>query len=251
MRDYVKPDLELKLYIARIYDTGKNGDDRLQVRIVPDMIDYEGESLDNLPKYPSLFKGTFVNGFTEKNPNPETNQADEVMVIASYDFTVGYILGLTNRCYSSGTAPFQDSYGFSYVQDYLGARGLNSIEYENMVVDMWCSTDKGGIIILHDYKTGDLFVINSSGTCAVLQQDKIYLRVGSPNGANGSTGAKSNPFSSVTIDSGSVSIKTKVFDVDAENVLLGHHGLNVLGTISTVPIACDGVNLQAVKTIQI
>lgn len=248
MKEYSKPNLDLKVYRARIYDNGKNGDDRIQVRIIPEMIDYDGAMLDNLPRYPCAFKGKVINGFTEKEPNPDTGLADEVFVLATYDFTVGYILGLANLFYGCSDAPYQDSYGFSYVQNYLTGRGLNMIEYKDIVVDHWSNSNEGGVVILHNHKTGEVYVVNASGTCIVMQYDKIYLRVGSPNGKHG--GGK-KPFSSITITDNSIDIKAKLVNFDSENIVLGHHGYSVLGTLSTVPVACDGINLQPIDNVTI
>ena len=249
MRDYEKPSMDLKVYRARIYDCGKDGDDRIQVRIIPYMIEYEDSETGDLPRYPTLFKGNVINGYTEQNPNPQTKQADEVFVLATSDFTVGYVIGLANMFFNCSSIPYQDSYGFLSVQSYLSARGLHAIEYEDLVVDNWISTDEGGYIEFHNFKTGDKYIINSSGNCLAVLADKIYMRAGNPNGTK--NGGNDNPFSTMTMTNDSINFKTKNFDITAEKIALGHSGLNVLATVNSQAAAYNGLNLQPMKNVTI
>lgn len=250
MNTFEKPDTSLRLYKARIYSSGKDGDDRLQVRVLPYMADYEVSECGDLPRYPALIKGQIITGYSELSPNPKTNMADEVFIVATSDWTVGYVLGLANRFHDCSSTPYQESYGFLNIQDYLSTRGLDAIEYEDIYVDMWNSTQDGGFILMHNFKTGDVYVINASGTCIVMQADKIYLRVGSPNSSD--SGGNSGDRSTITMTNTAISFKTKLFDVDAEDVVLGHHGLKVLATLADPAITqtYNGMNLQPISTIK-
>ena len=249
MRELEKPSTSLKFYKARIYDNGKDGDDRIQVRIIPYMIDYEESECGDLPRYPALLRGMVFNGYTEKNPNPKTKKADEVMVLATNDFTVGYIVGFVNMFYNCSSTPYQDDYGFLNVQSYLSTRGLNAINYEDLVVDNWISTDEGGYIEFHNFKTGDKYIINESGNCFAILSDKIYIRAGSPNGTQ--NGGSDNPFSTLTMTNTDITLKSKSISLDAENLSLGHSGHYVLGTISSLAQGYNGMNLQPITNVTI
>lgn len=249
MREYEKPSMELKLYRARIYDNGKDGDDRIQVRIIPYMIDYEDSECGDLPRYPALFKGHVFNGYTERNPNPLTKKADEVFVLSTNDWTYGYVVGYANMFYNCSSTPYQDSYGFMNIQSYLSTRGLDAIDYDSIVVDNWLNTDEGGYIEFHNFKTGDKYIINASGNCFAILSDRIYIRAGSPNGTK--NGGNGNPFSTIAMTNTDVTIKTKNFSIDAEKVSLGKHGHYLLGTVSSLSTAYNGVNLQPIKDITV
>lgn len=249
MREYEKPSMELKLYRARIYDNGKDGDDRIQVRIIPYMIEYEDSECGDLPRYPALFKGHVFNGYTERNPNPLTKKADEVFVLATNDWTYGYVVGYANMFYNCSSTPYQDSYGFMNIQSYLSTRGLDAIDYDSIVVDNWLNTDEGGYIEFHNFKTGDKYIINASGNCFAILSDRIYIRAGSPNGTK--NGGNGNPFSTIVMTNTDVTIKTKNFSIDAEKISLGKHGHYLLGTVSSLATAYNGVNLQPIKDITV
>lgn len=250
MRELYTPNLDLKIYRARVHDVCKVGDDRLQVRIMPHMADFPSVDDDNLPKYPFMFKGQVITCYTELNPDKDGN-ADWVFVAATDDFTVGYIIGLANQFYTSGKSPFVDSYGYKYVQNFISSRGLDTtyVNYEEMVVEKWLTTDKGGMVEMYNYRTGEKYLINSSGTCIIMQFDKIYMRVGNPSGM---TNTSSNEtFSQIEMTGGEVSIKTKLFNVDAEKVILGHHGLSVVGTTGSLGVSMEGVDFNPVSNITI
>lgn len=257
MREIHKPESDLKIYRARVYDVGKELDDRLQVRIMPYMADYPDIESENLPRYPSMFKGQVLSCFTEKNPNPETGLPDWVFVAATEDFMVGYVIGLANQFYTCNDTPYIDSYGYKYVQDFISSRGLDTsfVNYDEMVVEKWITNSKsdssnpgGGMVEMYNYKTGEKYYINTSGTCLILQFDKIYMRVGNPSGSNSSSTEK---FSQIQMDAGSIEFKTELFNVDAKNVVLGHHGLNVVGTTGSLGVSMEGVDFNPVTNITI
>ena len=250
MRQLYKPDLDLHIYRARVHDVGKAGDDRLQVRIMPFMADYPKTDDDNLPRFPCMFKGTVLNCFTELAPNPDTKMPDWVFVAATQDFTVGYVIGVANQFYSCNDTPFVDSYGYKYVQNFISSRGLDTsfVNYDEMVVEKWITTKDGGMIEMYNYKTGEKYLINTSGTCIMMQFDKIYMRVGNPSGRNSSATEK---FSLMEITGGEISFKTDLFNVDAKKVVLGHHGLSVVGTTGSMGVSMEGVDFNPVTNITI
>lgn len=254
MRELYKPNLELKLYRARVHDVGKEGDDRLQVRIMPYMADYPDLESDNLPRYPSMFKGQVINCYTELNPNKDTNMPDWVFVAATEDFTVGYIIGLANQFYTCNNTPYLDSYGYKKIQNFISSRGLdtNYVNYDEMVIEKWITNtnnrEGGGMVEMYNYKTGEKYYINTSGTCFIIQYDKIYMRVGNPSG---SAQATTESFSQIQMDAHQIEFKTELFNVDAKKVILGHHGLNVIGTTGSSGVSMEGVDLNPVTSITI
>ena len=83
---------EFRLYKARAYANCEEGDDRIQVRVLPYMSMIASTELDNLPKYAPLIKGSVPKVNTEK----DDQLGDMLWVVAIPDFTVGYILGPAN-----------------------------------------------------------------------------------------------------------------------------------------------------------
>lgn len=248
MREFDKSNLDLKVYRARVHDVGKETDDRIQVRIIPDMVDYPNTDDDNLPRYPMFIRGQVLTCYTELNPNPKTTQPDMVFVFATSDFTVGYVIGLANMFYTSNpSTPYQDSYGYSYIEDFISTKGLDTtyINYDGIVVDNWYQTNDGGMIQMHNYKSGDWYLLNSSGTCLIVHQKGIYIRVGNPKHEDG----VSNPYSQVEVSEDSVTIKTEIFNVDAKKVVLGHRGLNMLGSIASSSWGTEGCDIHPITSV--
>lgn len=260
MRELYKPDLSLHLYRARVVSLGKKGDDRIKVRIMPYMADYPSTEDSYLPMYPMMFKGQVLTCFTEKDPNKQTNEPDWVFVAATEDFTVGYVVGLANQFYTcSSDTKYLDSYGYDYIQSFISSRGLDTshINYDELVIEKWCSYDggspengQGGFVEMYNYRTGEKYIINSSGTCFIMQFDKIYMRVGSPSGTK-TTGTDTQKFSQIQITADEISFKSDLFNVDAKKVVLGHHGLNVVGTTGSMGASMEGVDFNPVTTIQL
>lgn len=256
MREIHQPDMGLHIYRARVHALGDVNDDRLQVRIMPYMADYPDTESDNLPRYPCMFKGTVINCFTELNPNKDTGLPDWVFVAATEDFTVGYVIGVANQFYTSNDTPYVDSYGYKYIQNFISSRGLDTsfVNYDEMVVEKWITTQDGGMIEMYNYKTGEKYLINSSGTCIIMQFDRIYMRVGNPTGIDNNGLKKistSGKFSQIEMTATSIDFKTDLFNVDAKNVVLGHHGLSVVGTTAGTAISVEGVDFNPIETITI
>lgn len=246
MRDYYKPETGLFLKRARIYDRCGANDDRLQVRVMPDQATVQ--ETRNLPCYPCLFKGQVLNGVTEKE---DKDHATEVMVLCNEDKTYGFVLCLANVFHSYyRDTKYTESYGFDYIKQFLGTRGLGTIKYEDFVVTNWVMSDKGGLCEMYNYKTGELYILNSAGTCIVMKQDELYMRCGSPSeGASGKKAAlssfKKKDFSEIVMTPEKVSINTRVFEVNAKKRIWGHGGQSILRTFGTSALGVEGHNLQS------
>lgn len=249
---------ELHFHRARVYKRGKFGDDRLQVRILPHFADIPDSELKNLPKFPCLFKNQVINcrqeaPSSERYSNGKSvdgfDEADYVCVLCNDDFTYGYVVCLESVFYDYQETAHKDSWGFQYVRDYINNRGLGdkNFSYDNLVVQNMANTEDGGMLEFYNWKNGNKYIINRSGTCLMLLQDKAYIRVGSPS----STPGKKSAFSAIEITSGKILMKTTSFDIDAENVTLGRHGQYLLGTAVSSPFAAEGRNFYPVRSIQV
>jgi hypothetical protein len=250
---------DLHIYRARVYKRGTSGDDRLQVRILPLQADItDSKELNNLPKFPPLIKGQVFNCRQECSSNLKykngqdidgKENADYVCVVANSDWTFGYVLGLENQFYGYMGNNYLDSWGFTYMRDYINNRGLGDedLQYEYLVVQAMSSTPDGGFCEFYNWKNGNKYIINRAGSCIMILQDKVYIRAGSP----GVNGAK-NPFSAIEMTGSKIVVKTPCFDVTADNVILGHHNQYLLSTAcSKMPVSAEGINLQPITAIMV
>lgn len=243
---------DLRVYRGRIYDNGTSTDNRTQVRVLPYMADYEDDECTDLPKFPALFKGQVHNGFCEKKDGAD--KAEEVVILATEDFTYGFVIGKASMFYGVSDTVYLDSYNYSFIESYLSQRGFdtNNINYEDFIVQTMCMTPQddhsggGGLVELYNFRTGDKFIIHASGACIGITGQQVYIRCGSPT-MDGST----PKYSSITITPTKITCNTDVFEVNAKNVILGKHGMNVLGTSSVAPVACSGSNLQPITNVTV
>ena len=183
-------------------------DDRIKVQVFPELAKIKDEDFDNLPEYPPFFKGTY-----------EPFEKDEwVWVICTPDCQTGYILGGINQFQTDKDAE-RCAYNFDYIKDFLTKRECcpNNFDYQNIVVVFANMTDKGGLCEMYNKKTGDWFLLNSTGTMVMVQQGRIFMRVGSP--ANPED--KKVAFSSMDMTTGSTIFTTPLFKVQADRVELG------------------------------
>ena len=239
---------ELRIYRAQIYKVMGPHDDRLQVRILPYMIDVPTDELNYLPIYPPLFKGTVITGYSELEDGKE--KATRVYVAATPDFTVGYILGFANEFESNTNSKFSQSYNFSQIKRYLNQRSCCPTDFEYKDIQVLINTYEdgtGGLMVFYNFRTGDLFAVNTTGSIITLQKDKIYMRVGSPSDPPGGN----NPFSSITIDSGKIVIDTSVLDLRAKSIIMGHDGLYLVGTNAEIPVPVEQVSFMPIKQIAV
>ena len=80
-------------------------------------------------------------------------------------------------------------------------------------------------------------MMTDKGTMFVMKETEIYMmaRAGTEPGDQASY---------IRMTPTKVECKAKVFDLSkSDAVILGHHGLNVLGTFSDTPVPCEGINL--------
>lgn len=231
-----KFDDALHLYRALIYDNVKAGDDRLQVRIMPYMAEISGDEEDNLPKYPPFFRGKVIRGYTEKDKESGM-QPTSVYVLANNNFTVGYVLGAVNEFNGAAAGALTSSWNYQESKASLQRAGAvpPGFDYNNIEVTM---NEGGTIVEMTSYKDAFKIIMTSSGDIFSIQNGKIFMMARSGAGQNGVES------SYVKITPSKIECKSKVFDLSkSEAVILGHHGLNVLGSYTDTPVACEGINL--------
>jgi hypothetical protein len=249
---------ELYFYRGRIYNHCGPNDDRLQVRIMPHLAAVPDNEVENLPCYPSFFKGEVIQGLSEVENGKE--RADFVGVIATPDLQFGYVLGLMNDMQGVGKKERHiNNYnlnGKGGLKDFLARRGLlpSSFEYKDIVmtrcVNEMDEDDQalGGQFELYNKKTGDYFIILSSGTMFTLQTGRACLRVGSP----GQTASQKVPFSKILLEPGKLSFEAPTIEFNYKSLILGKHGKHPLSTLGSYSsIAWDGMDIGAIDNIVI
>lgn len=240
---------DLHVYKAVIYKNLGPNDDRLQVRIIPNMLNIKNEELDFLPRYPAFIKGQMITGYTEYDKG--IKEASRVYVLATSDFTVGYILGLANEFEGNTEAKFKESIHWRKIKSFLSQRSIKPDDFEYcdiQIVTRTSEKDSGGLLILYNFRTGDYFIINQSGTFLTIQSNRIVMRVGSP----GSPGEDVN-FSQIKMTGERIEIITPTLDITSPEVFLGHSGAYVAATNAPegVAVGVDGVTFGSITTIHV
>lgn len=218
---------------AKIYKVMGENDDRLQVQPLPEFMGLNSEELENLPIFPMLEKGTMITGDSVVE-NKE--KAEHVIVICNKDFSIGYILCKANQFhYGTKEEKFPSSYNYKSLKEFLINRKVlpDNFEYQNLIITQFFGTDKGGMFQGYNRKTGDWFLVNSSGTVLTVQQKDIFMRVGSPpeKPELGPVG-----FSMLHLTPDRIFMKSPNIEIDAQDLVLGKHGLKLVGTLSSSPI---------------
>jgi hypothetical protein len=235
---------ELVIRKARIYKILGPKDDRVQLEVMPECMGIEDSEKDDLPKYPPFIKGTVITG---KSFKEDGDEADYVWVICTPDLQIGYVLGPAN-VFGDPTKKYPDSYSWNDVKSFLRERRAlpDDFDYKHIRITNWLATDKGGLVEFYNYLTGDMGIINTSGTIFTLQQKRIYMRVGTPNPSSRAA------FSAITMTADRVTIKSPNFELDCDDVLLARHNLNALGTATSgVLIGKNGVSASVISNIHL
>ena len=231
---------------AKIYECLGPLDDRLRVQILPEFYEIDKDEKANLPAYPPFFNGQVITGMSEKK---DGDAAEFVWVICTADFQVGYILGKANN-FGDSTQKFPQSYGYAKVKQYLAARSAvpKDFDYDHLTVMNWFESDKGGMIQCFNYITGDYVLLNTSGSVFTLQQQRIYMRVGTP-----ADPPAASAFSAITLTPDRITLKSPNIHIDGDDIILGHGtSLNLVGTLgSGVIIGKNGVSCQGVSSIHV
>lgn len=205
----------LYLTKARVVSCNEPGKDSLQVRILPNQISVEDNSL--LPWYAPLIKGQVIKCKSEIIDGKEN--AESVWVVTNDEFNTGYVLDVCNEQASTIDGDMVGSIDYKSLFSHVSRLGLNTdkFKYEDLKVIFSSFTEDGGVIELYNFRTGDLFIINSSGAALALNQEMAVLRVGSPEGKR----------SIISLTPGEINIKANHIHLDGQTVTIGHHGMKV------------------------
>lgn len=214
---------------AKIVELLGDKDNRIRVRVLGLNTGVSDDDKENLPCFFPFFQGTYIPGDVD----------DLTWVVCTPDCQQGYYLGQMPIFSNQTKYINQSAYGYAKIKQFLTQRKAcpSDFEYENIVIDKCVQSKKGGIVEGYNRKTGDWFLLNSTGAVITVQQGRIYLRVGSPADplSAGPTG-----FSTMEMTTDQVEFKTTNFIVNAEKVTLGHHGMKLAGMITESP--CVGMN---------
>lgn len=209
------------IYIAKVVGVSTETDDRLQVRVLPQMDD--NSIPDNkCPLWPYFFKNET---FTGKNN-------ELVWVICDEEFSSGYILGIANyntvveNDYVSGKVYSNDSKNtnFSIPKDlkksfsnYVLSLTGTSLDYNNVRVTYWSDS----CIHLLERSTGGTIIAFSIGTVFVLRPNCCLFSIG------GNT---------LMIDDKGISMKGDKINLQSANVNLGD---NPTGSVAVTLSSTD------------
>jgi len=221
---------------AKIYKCLGPGDDRLQVQVLPELQGIDDEEMEDLPKYPPWVKGQVITG---KSHVVDGDDAEYVWCICTPDLQVGYIVAKAN-VFGKSTVKYEDSYSYRDVKSFLQQRRAlpSDFDYNHIQVVQWVASDRGGMIQCYNYLTGDWVLLNTSGSIITVQQQKIYMRVGTPPNPV-TVGAVAH--SSITMTPDKIDFHAPTIEFDARNLILAHHGMKAAGCVGNSPSVDNGV----------
>ena len=167
------------LYIAKIVGVCSSTDNRLQIRILPQMSTLD----ENLcPKWPSFFKDELYTGL----------KGDLVWCICDDEFNNGYVLGLANYNtygddeYSQITSEnktinlsipkeeLQDK-----IQDYSVKLLAQKLDFTDIKVTYWGDSS----IHFIERSTGGFIIAFSSGSMLIMRNSEFIVHMGNENGS--------------------------------------------------------------------
>lgn len=160
--------MDYAIYIAKIEGAATKGDSRLRVRVIPHM---EGIAVDKLPSWPHFFRDKMITGTTFT-----TQPADYVWVIANEDFSIGYVLGLTNM-FSFGASYGESSLSGTLMDAVSDAHiRLNgtTLSFNDTLITYW----DGNSVHFVERSTGSYYIAFRNGTLHTVCNDKIACKVG-------------------------------------------------------------------------
>ena len=159
------------IYIAQVVGAATEGDDRLQVRVLPQMQNRATLPDSQCPRWSFFFRDEFYTG---------TAAADEyVWVICNDDFSVGYILGVANyTTYSSDDSLYQQKSIPSDLREAIRTsvatlRG-ESYKFDGIKVTFWNNDS----IHLIEKATGGKIIAFRNGTLYMMRPDEFAIMIG-------------------------------------------------------------------------
>ena len=159
------------IYIAQVVGVANSGDDRLQVRVLPQMQNYMTLPDDQCPKWSFFFRDEFYTGTGAAN--------DYVWVICNDDFSVGYILGAANyTTYSSESTLYKQksipSDLTKTIKESIATLRGEQYSYKNLKVTFWNNDS----IHFIERSTGGSIIAFRNGTLYIARPDEFAIVMG-------------------------------------------------------------------------
>lgn len=239
-----------QLYFRRasLYSNSTLNKDKLKVRILPDMV---GLDKKELPFYGMFNSTELIHGLAEEDTY-DYQKSTKLWVLCTSDYKSGFIFSEDNSDNDISSNKSSISWPFKSFYTHVSRMGLNtnSFNYKELKViytntpyyNMFSvsgvtekkSIKTAGMIDVTNTRTGERWIMLSSGTCIAIMQDGLHFRVGSPSLDGRST---------IDITPNEIYIKSKNIVLDAEHTSLGRHGMNVAGFQGCIPVAVDGQSI--------
>lgn len=207
------------IYIAQVVGAATEGDDRLQVRVLPQMQNVATLPDDQCPKWSFFFRDEFYTGTGAAN--------DYVWVICNDDFSVGYILGVANyTTYTSDSTLYKQksipSDLRSAIADSIATIRGEEYTFSNLKITFWnensvhfIEKSTGGSLVA--FRNGTLYMLRPNEFVIVMGDTKFTMnRTGiSLTGASIKLGSKSvclgdNPDGAVLVTTGTTGANARV-----------------------------------------
>ena len=159
------------IYIAQVVGVANSGDDRLQVRVLPQMQNYMTLPDDQCPKWSFFFRDEFYTGTGAAN--------DYVWVICNDDFSVGYILGAANyTTYPSESTLYKQksipSDLTKAIKESIATLRGEQYSFKNLKVTFWNNDS----IHFIERSTGGSIIAFRNGTLYIARPDEFAIVMG-------------------------------------------------------------------------
>ena len=159
------------IYIAQVVGVASSGDDRLQVRELPQMQNYMTLPDDQCPKWSFFFRDELYTGTGAAN--------DYVWVICNDDFSVGYILGAANyTTYSSESTLYKQksipSDLTKAIKESIATLRGEQYSFKNLKVTFWNNDS----IHFIERSTGGSIIAFRNGTLYIARPDEFAIVMG-------------------------------------------------------------------------
>ena len=203
------------LYLAEVVGVCNDDDDRLQIKILPQM---EGISDSMCPKWPYFFRGEVLTG----------KIGELVWCICDNEFNIGYVLGLANyNTYTDDNftttkdRTTQETINLSIPNENLKEKIQDAslkilgttLSFQNVKVTYW---DENSIHMV-ERSSGGIIAAFAVGSLFVMRPDEFVVHIG---------GSNSN--STFKIDSKTIGFQSENIKLQGDNVGLGN---NPTGTV--------------------
>ena len=159
------------IYIAQVVGAANSGDDRLQVRVLPQMQNASTLPDSQCPKWSYFFRDEFYTGTGADN--------DYVWVICNDDFSVGYILGIANyTTYTSEETLYKQksipSDLINTMKDSIATLRGEQYSFKNLKVTFWNEDS----VHLIERGTGGSIIAFRNGTFYMMRPSEFVISIG-------------------------------------------------------------------------